>query len=71
MALAFTGKMGDMKVAMVDDDEVALAIGPEDAVVGAGVCIEVGIGYTSVLLTGRGEGEPIDSLCPCSCCACT
>ena len=62
--------MGDMKVAMVDDEE-AVATGP---VVVAGVCIEYeGIGYALVLLTGRGEGEPRDCtgldrdccLCPC------
>ena len=45
-ALAFTGKMGDMKAAMVDE---AAAAGPEEDAVGValaarGVCIEEGVG---------------------------
>ena len=65
MVLGFTGKMGDMKVAMVDDDDdevVAVATGPVDMVVAVGVCIEGGIGDASTLLTGRGEGELRDCM---------
>ena len=63
MALVFTGKIGDIKVAMVDDEVAGAPTGPGDMVGAARVCIEERVGYAFVLLTGRGEGEVIDGVC--------
>ena len=61
----FTGKMGDMKVAMVDEDDEVVAVvtgRPVDTAVAVGVCIEGGIGDASTRLTVRGDGELSDCI---------